>query len=320
MTRPIGSWERPRFPYKDVHAPAGVDSLRRTVSDALIAKYAGIDEMLYRWDGMDKSPWFEDALKMSQDTVPEVPLFRNGQVCVFETAAQLHILPLTYDGGINIYGKMSHWHPVPVGWDDPNARTDAMRMIHDLDLTYDNSVIIRNDLFGRSDLPMIESMVSLLVDNTLTLNQLQLLAKSPYIFNVTENNLLSAKQFFLSICQDKPVIYTNADGERIVPQTEQTPAKIDPALFDLFDHWETLVLEQLGIPCVPITKRAQQTVSEISSNDEKIRLRRLEKWAQRNRAANRINEMWGTNLKVVSVIDEDIEKSEMDANGTISEA
>lgn len=295
------SWERSR---NEVHSPVGVDELRRNVRFGLTRLYTGIAESMFRYDGMDHVK-FQDMTVMSQDTVPEVFLFRNGQCVWFETAGQVHCLPLTMQGGVNIYGKMNSWHPVPVGWDESkrgqNRTVDDIAM---MDLSYDNSVVMRNDLFGGSDAPYIESMVAELVDNVLTMNQLQLIAKSPFVFNVTEDNMLTAKNFFLAMCEDRPAIFTNSNGERPMPVVESTQMKIDPALFELYDRFECQILEYIGFPCVPITKRAQQSVSEVQSNDSKIYVRRMEKLNQRIKACERINDMFGTDLSVVSVVDE----------------
>lgn len=295
------SWERSR---NDVHSPVGVDELRRNVKFGLTRLYTGIAESMFRYDGMDHTK-FQDMTVMSQDTVPEVFLFRNGQCVWFETAGQVHCLPLTMQGGVNIYGKMNSWHPVPVGWDETkrgqNRTVDDIAM---MDLSYDSSVVMRNDLFGGSDAPYIESMVAELVDNVLTMNQLQLIAKSPFVFNVTEDNMLTAKNFFLAMCEDRPAIFTNSSGERPMPVVESTQMKIDPALFELYDRFECQILECIGFPCVPITKRAQQSVSEVQSNDAKIYVRRMEKLNQRIKACERINAMFGTDLSVVSVVDE----------------
>jgi len=85
--------------------------------------------------------------------------------------------------------------------------------------------------------------------------------------------------------------------------------KIDPALFELYDRFECQILEYIGFPCVPITKRAQQSVGEVQSNDSKIFVRRMEKLNQRIKACERINNMFGTELNVVSVVDELTESS-----------
>lgn len=299
------SWERSR---DEVHSPIGVNELRKNIKYGLTRLYTGIAESMFRYDGIEDTK-FQDMAVMSQDTAPEVFLFRNGQCVWFETAGQVHCLPLVMQG-VNIYGKMSSWHPVPVGWNETmrgqNSTVDDIVM---RDLNYDNSVVMRNDLFGGSDAPYIESMVAELVDNVLTMNQLQLIAKSPFVFNVTEDNMLTAKNFFLAMCEDRPAIFTNSNGERPMPVVESTQMKIDPALFELYDRFECQILEYIGFPCVPITKRAQQSVGEVQSNDSKIFVRRMEKLNQRIKACERINNMFGTNLNAVSVVDELTESS-----------
>ena len=300
-------WERTR---DEVHSPEGVKELRNAVRFGLMKKYKGLAESMFRYEGLD-APQFEDMTVMSQDTVPEVFLMRNGQCVWFRDIAtdQVHCLPMVQDGAINMYGKPSAWYPVPVGWTDttaPSMRDTPMERIRNTRLDATNSVVMRNDLFGGNDEQYIDAMVNELVDNTLTMNQLQLIAKAPFIFNVTEDNMLSAKNFFLAMCNDKPAIFTNANGERTVPVVESTQMRIDPALFELFDRFECQILEYIGFPCVPITKRAQQTVSEVQSNDAKIQVRRMEKLNQRQQACERINAMFGTSLRCVSIIDEEM--------------
>lgn len=294
------SWERYA---SDIHSPLGVAELRQSIRYALKKHYAGLAESMFRLEMSDADKErMKDMLQMSRDTVPEVFLLRNGECVFFETGGQLHCLPVVYDGGVNIYGKMSRWHPLPVGYvDGQNAVFDSIRHM-DLDDT--NSVIMRNDLFGGNDEGMIDSMVSELVDNILTLNQLQLLAKSPFVFRVSEDNLLSAKEFFLALSTDRPAIFTNSFGEEVAPIVEETYHPIDPTLIELFDRWESILLGYLGYDVVPITKRAQQSVAEISSAGNVTYMKRMEKLHQREQAWDRINAMFGTSVKVISTIDE----------------
>lgn len=298
------------------HSPRGIAALKVNVKRGLIRKYVGLGESMFRYDGLDDGR-FEDMCIMSQDTVPEIFLMRNGECVWFEWHGAIHCLPVVANTAINIYGKPANWSPIPVGWTDNLAGTLSpdISEIRALKLTAENSVLMRNDLFGGSDLPYIEAMVDELVDNVLTLNQLQLLAKNPYVFNVTEDNLLTAKNYFLAICQDKPAIFTNSFGDSAAPVSESVGVAIDTALFELYDRWECQLLEYLGFPCVPITKRAQQSVSEVQSNDAKIYIRRQEKLRQREMAVDRINQLFGTNLSVVSVIDELAEDTVVDENG-----
>ena len=301
---------RMKYPWdksKDApHSPPGIEDLKQNAKAGLRNLYAGIAQVMFEYEGLDAEPAFADALQMSRDTIPEKLLYRNGESVVFKIGDDLHNLPVAYNGGINIYGYMANWHPVPVGWDDSKRSeyTDAITRIYDMRLTAENSVILRNDLFGSSDMAYVDTMIDQLVDNILTMNQLQLLASVPYVFNISEDNLLSAQNYFLAVAEHRAVIFKNALGEKIEPVVERTDVKIDPSVFELFDRWECMILEYLGFPCVPITKRAQQTVSEVQSNDDKISMRRREKLQQRQRDWDRVNRMFGTSIRVVSVIDE----------------
>lgn len=312
MTKKVRfSWERGHL--DEVHSPEGINDLKQTVKYALIKQYTGINESQWEWKGLDDDK-FKDMVLMSRGTMPEKLLNNNGTACVFEYGNQIHILPWVDNGvGINQYGFPVAWHPMPTGWSELNKpNSDLYEQYSKMVLTEENSVIIRNDLFGTNDADMIEKMVSLLVDNILTANQLQLLASMPFVFNVTEDNVLTAKNFFLSICEHKPAIFTNAYGEKAVPVVENFDTKIDPSLFEIFDRFECVLLSYLGFPCVPITKRAQQSVSEVQSNDDKVMVRRKEKLRMRELACDRINEIFGTNVSVTNVVDDKREDMEND--------
>ena len=305
------SWEQLRA---DVHSPPGVEQLKKAVKAGLTRKYAGIIESMFRFEF--ESPEFEDMRVMSQDTAPEKFLYRNGE-CVFfkdEATGQIHCLPLVMNGGINIYGKMTAWHPVPVGYSDNLAGTysEEVERIRNTLLTAENSVVMKNDMFGKGDFDYVESMVNELVDNVLTMNQLQLLASMPFIFNVTEDNVLTAKNFFLAVAEHRPAIFTNAMGDKVVPAIEKTDVKIDPALFELFDRFECQLLESVGFPCVPITKRAQQSAAEVESHEEMVFGKRQERLRLRKVACERIEKMWGVKVNVISVLDEDFIKQNND--------
>lgn len=296
-----GSWEDPsnRSPFS---AP-GIEELRTNVKYGLMKKYYGIAQSMWRWTFGDE---FQDMQYMDRDVEPERTLFRNGEVVVFRDPRtdQCHILPLTYDGGINIYGFFNSWHPVPVGWDeskrdqyDPHI-ADLMAM----SLNADTSVIIRNDRFGTGDQAYIDQMITELVECVLTDNQLILLSRMPIVFEITQDNLLSAKNIYLQLASGAPVTYRNLSGEK-VDYVIPTGITIDTGLFELFDRFECQILDYLGIDCVPITKRAQQTVSEVSSNADKIALRREEKKRERESACERMSKILGVKVTCECMID-----------------
>ena len=80
MSKINRSWERTRM---DTHSPTGVEELRRDVKYGLMRKYMGIAETMFRYDGLDDKR-FEDMTTMSQNTVPELFLMRNGECVWFE--------------------------------------------------------------------------------------------------------------------------------------------------------------------------------------------------------------------------------------------
>lgn len=301
MTKVKKPWEKDK---DAVHSPEGVRDLKRNVKYALIRKYTGIAETMFKWELPDA---FSDMETMSHGTLPEKYLLNNGFCCVFAFGGQLHILPAVYDSALNIYGYSNGWSPVPIGWDsNPAMQNDpAMQQIRNMHLDATNSVIIENDLFGDSDKAFIDSMVNLLVDHTLTLNQLQLLSRSPLIFAVSEDNLLTAKALFLKIGNCEPVAYVNRDGDEVENTVINTNVKIDASLFDLYSHWESMLLQQLGISSGMTPKRAQQTEAEVSvvMGDDLVSLRRKEKLWQRQRACDRISEVFGAEVSVISLLD-----------------
>lgn len=303
------SWERVR---NEIHSPAGIEELKKNIKSGLIKQYSGMFQSMFYPEF--KSPEFEDMMIMSRDTVPEKFLFKNGKCCWFkdDRTGQIHCLPLVENAnGVNIYGQINEWSPVPVGYTDDKKGTYSAEVerIRNMKLNASNSVVMKNDLFGLGDMAFVESMVNELVDNILTMNQLQLLAAYPFVFNVSEDNVMTAKNFFLAVAEHKPAIFTNLNGEKVLPVVEKIDAKIDPALFELFDRFECQLLEFGGFPCVPITKRAQQTVSEVQSNSEKIRARRWEKFNQRDKAYDRIRRLWNVDVVLHSLIDEWIDEA-----------
>ena len=312
------SWEKVRG---DLHSAEGVEQLKDAVKYGLNKKYAIIIETMFEWTFEGEQ--YEDMQIMSRDSVPEKLFYMNGKATAFRdpSTGQVHILPLVMNGGFNIYGQMSNWSPVPVGYDDMKQgyHPEEIERIRNLKLNEENSVLLQNDIFGTSDKTFIESMVNELVDNMLTLNQLQLIASNPIFFKVTQDNALTAKNVFLAMAERRPVVFLNSDGEDTQPDVVSAAVKIDPALLELFDRWECVLLETAGIDCVPITKRAQQTVSEVESNNDKIRLTREGKLRYRVKAADRMQRMFGGRVSVRCLVNEwDKEENELTMNKEFS--
>ena len=301
-----------------IHSPEGVKDLRRELKDALVRKYCGLAENMWKYNFED-FPQFEDMLLMTRDDQPEKTLMQNGQGVWFELNGQWQFLPCVMNSEINIYGNPVGWSPIPVGYVDSvdRGKSPIRDSIRDMKLDATNSVLMKDSLYGRSDYSVICKAVDALVDNYLTINQLTLLAKSPYVFRVGPDNILDAKNFFLALAEDKPAIFKWNSVEELTAVTESTGVTIDTGLFDVLRQWENMLLEQLGIPGSQKTqKRAQQTVDEVNMGEDMTSLRRKEKYKYRKLAIDRLNEMAGTNVEVISVIDSEVDDREMEATGS----
>lgn len=294
-----------------MHSPPGVKVLRSTLKDGLVRKYTGIAESMFKWT-LPKE--FEDFLLMTRDDEPEKTLLRNGQGAFFKVHDQVHFLPVVNDSSINMYGNPVSYRPVPIGWETtPTGVSAEVDAIREMILTPENSVLMRDNIFGRSDYAMICKMVDALVDTMLTVNQLTLLAKSPYVFRVNETNKLDAKNFFLALSQDYPAVFRYGDTDEAEPVTESTGVTIDTGLFDVYRQWENILLEQLGIPgSQPTQKRAQQSVAEVTLGDDMVSIRRKEKFRMRQNACDRMKELWGITVTVESLIDSHADEEELE--------
>ena len=305
------SWQNERG---SIHSPEGVKDLRRELKDALVRKYCGLAENMWKYNFED-FPEFEDMLLMTRDDQPEKTLMQNGIGVWFPLNGQWQFLPCVMNSEINIYGNPVGWSPIPVGYVDgiDRGKSAVRDSIRDMKLDATNSVLMKDSLYGRSDYSVICKAVDALVDNYLTINQLTLLAKSPYVFRVGPDNILDAKNFFLALAEDKPAIFKWNSVEELTAVTESTGVTIDTGLFDVLRQWENMLLEQLGIPGSQKTqKRAQQTVDEVNMGEDMTSLRRKEKYKYRKLAIDRLNEMAGTNVEVISVIDSEVDNREME--------
>lgn len=300
--RAKGSWENHRNKGGNrVHSPEGIAHMRDALRWALTKYYTGIAESMWEYTFDDDK--CHDMVMKSRGTVPEKYLFRNGQALFFEYAGQIHCLPFVFEKELNLYGYEEKRRAVPVnyivGGDNPTAFNDIYNIVFD----DSNSVVIRNDIFGSSDAELIDVMVGQLVDNAATLSQLQLLAKSPFLFRTNQDNLLTVKNIFTAIAEDAAAIYLDDETMPVNPVVESTQITIDTGLMDLFSHWDMIIKQNLGIPCTDIHKRAQQSVDETNMQDDAVSVRRQEKFKQRKLAIDRLNELFGTHITVKCVIE-----------------
>lgn len=308
------SWERTGG--KKAHSPEGVKAIREAVRYALVKKYSLVAQSMWRYE-FNPPERFEDFKVLSEGLEPERILARNGYGIWFESSGgQMLFLPGVMDEkGVNIYGRPVAYHPVPVGWYEGKEVGAEVSQLMDRTLVVgENCVVMKNDLFGTGDMEIIEQSVNMLVDCVLTLNQLVLLSRSPMIFRVSTDTELTAHNLFKSIANLEPVVYVDKEYEEGKPIVEPVTIRMDTGLMDVMDRFESELLDSLGVNNVPVNKRAQMSVNETTSNNDKIQLVREAKFKQRQMAIDQMNKLFNLNCTVHSVIDEMNKEEQLEAN------
>ena len=301
MKKILPSWEKTRKA-DNPHSPEGIDRLKETVKGALIRYYTGIAEV-GMWEYTFEGECFNDFNAMTRGVIPEKFLMQGNAVSFFRVGDQVHALPAVLsDKGVNWYGNWVSWKVTPVGAsalsDPPLAFREVMaRTFTDYRLDVkgtEPAVLMWDNAFANtSDYDMIVTAVDVLVDNLLGLNQLALLASNPVIYRCGRNSIGDAKNAFLAMAEHRSALFVYEDMEQPLPATESQNVTVDTGLITLYSHWESILLQQLGIPSAQSPdKKAQLTEmeAEMTLGEKPVDLRRREKLAFRQKAVEELNE------------------------------
>lgn len=245
---------------------------------------------MFEWDMSD--PRLQAMRDMSQDTAPERWLYEKGQTIAVMIGDDLHFLPAVGEG-VNMYGQPQRWRV------QPDAVTGYLyESLIGRTWTSEDSVVVRNTGDRSPDMQFMSTIARQLADCDLSINQMQLLAGTPVAFAVDESNVLTARNVYLAMAERVPAVFMSPYGQDGEPKVLDLGKRLDPAVFDVWDHWMSEGLSYLGIPTVEITKRAQQSVGETASGTDKAAARRLDKLACRQRACERIRDVFGIRIDV----------------------
>jgi hypothetical protein len=245
---------------------------------------------MFKWDLSD--PALQAMQDMSQGTAPERWLYEKGQTIAVMIGDDLHFLPAVGEG-VNMYGQPQRWRVQP---DAVNGY--LYETLIGKTWTSEDSVVVRNASDRSADMPFMTTIARQLADCDLSINQMQLLAGTPVAFAVDESNVLTARNVYMAMAERVPAVFMSPYGQDSEPKVMDLGKRLDPAVFDVWDHWMSEGLSYLGIPTVEITKRAQQTVGEIESGTDKAMARRAEKLRMREWACERARKVFGVEMSV----------------------
>lgn len=252
----------------------------------LSANYQNMAQSVFKWENLPKN---------IPTIFPEKWLYQNGMCVMFkiEETDEFAILPVAYGSvKLNIYGYPAEWRPYAVG---SSVQADNIRKMI---LNEDNSVLIWNDPERRPTQPFIDYLVKkmVMVDDTIDINVL--MQRTPFIFKGNQNNILTAKNMMALISGGENVIYKDEYDTVAVDVIQTGVPFVSDKLMDIYLEYDNRILSYLGVDNLPVEKQERMLTGETEANDEKLYLIRDARLKMRNEAVEKINKMWGLNVKV----------------------
>lgn len=241
-----------------------------------------IARALFKWNnlpnGLDEK-WIERYL------------FRDGS-CIFykDTVLGLMVAGTGYAGPLNAYSEPTLLQPIA-----PNYMYEGPELMNN-----ENAVIIRNndDMVPTAPTIQLYAMRLTDIDRTITTNVIA--QKIPLIIKTSNRQLQTFKNVIRQRNDNEPVIY----GDKSLDTTEaiQVLKTNAPIVFDKLEVQKHMVWNEcmsfLGVNNANMDKRERVVTGEVEANDEQIRASEDVMLKARQKAAELINGIFGTNISV----------------------
>lgn len=185
----------------------------------------------------------------------------------------------------------------------------------------DNSVLIKNNALKMSFAPIINYYCKKLTDIELAKDVNRNANKTPIMIECDENTLLSAKNVFKQLNSNEPVILRNRNrGANLSTTVLKTDAPfIIDKLEDDYHNYEARILTIFGLDNYVEDKKERVQSAEVESQQEYIISNFRASLRERQLACEKINKMFGLDLTVDYVHDEQIETEESNEDIEVTE-
>ena len=224
----------------------------------------------------------------------EEMLYDNGECAMFDHQdLGLCVLRSSSRENLNIYGE-----PTKLSLTGFNEHRTVMM---------DECVRIMNNDLALPTLPNIVYYARRMaeIDDIIMQNLRQ--QRVPYLFATDENNAFSMKTLHERIYQGEPAIFVDKDMLKGEPENIMVIPTLAPYLVDKLQiqkqEMERELLTFLGINNT-IEKKERLLVDETNSNNQFIKMASDIGFKQRQLACEKINEMFGLNVRVIETQDE----------------
>jgi len=264
------------------------------ITDMLSKQYENIAINIFEWKGL------EDISPTLTSEIIEKTLYEKG-CCLFFKDSNLGYmaLPATL-GKPNVYNKPVDFQAIGFGYSE--HYTDK------------NSVLICNNelrTIPKNDIDYYcGQLAQIIITKDLRLNA----HKTPYAFEISPDTLLSAQNYYNKLNVGEPTIFINKtagkDGSLSAQVLNTGVEYINDRLDDEYNTVVARILTYLGIDNFVEDKAERVQSAEVESNQEYIISNFRVGLEQRKKACEKINKMFGLNLSVDYVREDQIETSD----------
>jgi len=264
------------------------------IQNMLSAQYENMAINMFEWVGL------EDISPTLTSEIIERTLYEKGCCLFFEdTGLGYMALPATL-GRKNVYNKPVDYTAIGFGYTKQ--------------YTSKNSVLICNSELMNKPKDDIDFYCSQLAQIVITKNLRLNAHKTPFMLEISPDAVLTSKEYYKKIYSGEPAIYVNKNGgfdKGIAGQVLNTGVEyINDRLDDEYNTIVARILTYLGINNFVEDKAERVQSAEVESNQEYIISNFRIMLEQRKKACKKINDMFGLNLSVNYVKDEQIETSD----------
>ena len=241
---------------------------------------------VFTWEnlpnGMDEK-WIESIL------------FSDGKAVFFSDKDMgFMVAKCAHDGGLNAYDEPTHVTPYATGYNGERLEVNQ------------NCVIIRNNFEMLPTEFFVKLFAYRLADITRSIDINVNAQKTPILLTGPEKIKLSLKNIYNQFTGNEPAIY----GSNLLDNFDLKVLKTDaPIVFPQLQTQKQTVWNEaltfLGINNSNFEKRERLITNEVEANNENIELSAEAFFKGRKNACEKINELFGTNIKVKFTLEGD---------------
>lgn len=247
------------------------------------------DEELYdtQFDGLaaiDRYLWYSQAVAVFNDKY-----------------AGVQVLPAFFRGDINIAFLPDKWFVI------------AGEESAEIELNHENSVLIFNDRTHIPPLLYVYRYVKKIVDLEKTIDMNVLQQRTPYIFDIPEEQKKSAELFLKGIKAYSQAIFTRKNGKDKkfasvgIDDVKVLNTNVEFKALnyeELIRTYNSKILQYLGINSTPIEKSERLVTSEAEASKYQVYIQNNSRYQARKKALDRINKKFKQNYSIRRVIND----------------